>query len=474
MKDLFPGHYRPSQDDFEQLWQASTFVLDANILLGLYRLPQQTSEQFLDILDSISDRIWVPYYAAMEYQVNRLGVIAEQKGKFSEVRSVVENAKSNLLSELSKLRLKKRHSTIDPDPLVAEIGESIERFLQNLEELDKAHEMLTGEDPIRTRIDQILDGRIGDPPKSQADLDRIYVEGEIRYERQVPPGYMDSEKPDDDVNSLFYSDIIFKKKFGDLLIWKEILDFAVINKPASVILVTDDEKEDWWLLSSRSGNRVISPRPELVAEFKKYSGADSRFYMYNSEQFLKWSRRYLQSEFSDDLIAQVQDIKQVFSSAGGDSDLVRAPGQAIEHAVIVWLMSAHPGSVIVGGDSTDEFDFVHFNERDERTGYIVKSLSGRSLYGKLTVLSQHMIALRSAILASAIDKGVLVYIVPDDDSALSSAYSRARSFLPYPDYLSVVIGIVRKINPRVYVDDDDPESGYEFEPRYFVSSSEAD
>ena len=62
MRDLFPGYYAP--EDFQELWDKATFVLDANVLLNLYRFPKPAAEELLRVLDKVSDRLWVPYISS--------------------------------------------------------------------------------------------------------------------------------------------------------------------------------------------------------------------------------------------------------------------------------------------------------------------------------------------------------------------------------------------------------------------------
>lgn len=81
MKKLFPGFYQPTDTEFKKLWEKCTFVIDANVLLNLYRYPEEAKADLLKVFGKISDRLWLPYQAALEYQKNRLIVIAEQRSR---------------------------------------------------------------------------------------------------------------------------------------------------------------------------------------------------------------------------------------------------------------------------------------------------------------------------------------------------------------------------------------------------------
>ena len=45
MKDSFPGYYRPTENEFAEMWESCLFVLDANVLLNLYRYSVDTREE---------------------------------------------------------------------------------------------------------------------------------------------------------------------------------------------------------------------------------------------------------------------------------------------------------------------------------------------------------------------------------------------------------------------------------------------
>lgn len=52
MRDLFPGFYRPSEEEFHRVWQEGIFVLDTNVLLNLY-YPEEARNEFLNLMRNI-------------------------------------------------------------------------------------------------------------------------------------------------------------------------------------------------------------------------------------------------------------------------------------------------------------------------------------------------------------------------------------------------------------------------------------
>jgi hypothetical protein len=188
MKEAFHSFYPFSDDEYAVLWNECLFVLDASFLCNLYRLPEKAQRELLGILSLLSDRLWVPYHAALEFQRNRLAVIADQKKKFSEVRKLFDETRRKFNADISKLQLKKRHSLIDPDREMLEFG---------AQQLD-----VSGSDPLLEKLDELLSFKIGSAPNSQEEIDTINEEGKIRYERRIPPGYMDSAKPVFDIERM--------------------------------------------------------------------------------------------------------------------------------------------------------------------------------------------------------------------------------------------------------------------------------
>lgn len=370
MKDSLIGFYRPSDEEFKAIWNKATFVLDANVLLNLYRYPSKARKDLTGALAKLSDRLWLPYQAALEFQRNRLLVIAEQKKKFVDVRNLIEETKVNLHTQIGNLQLKKRHSSIDVEDFLGGFENLTKTFLENLGKLDEAQRNVSDVDEMRAEIDSILSGKIGAATFDQNMLNDIYKQGEVRYGIEMPPGYMDAKKEKtNEPDSFQYGGLIYRRKFGDLILWKQLLAHAKAKTIKYLVLLTDDEKEDWWWSVESQGKKKMGPRPELVEEMKREGQVDF-FYMYNSEQFLQYSKQYLQAEVSDESISQVREIRMFRTSARSFEDMQRFVSAA-EEAVFEWLTAQHPASKI----EINKYGFPDFVVSDETTlpaGYELK------------------------------------------------------------------------------------------------------
>jgi hypothetical protein len=431
------GFYRPSEDEFKAIWNGAIFVLDANVLLNLYRYPTKASQDLLGALGKLSDRLWLPYQAALEYQRNRLGVIAEQKKRFADVRTLIDDTKTKLNSQISSLQLKKRHSSIDVEEFLSGFESLTKAFLETLRKLEEAQPNVFDDDQMRNSIDDLLSGKIGPITFDQIMLNELYKEGERRYEVEMPPGYMDAKKEKSgEPDSFQYASLVYKRKFGDLVLWKQIISYTKEKAVRCLVLLTDDEKEDWWWAVDSQGEKRIGPRPELVEEIKREGQVDY-FYMYNSEQFLKYSKEYLQAEVSEESISQVREVRLIRTVPRSVEDLQRFAFQA-EEAVFEWLVSQHPASR-VEKNRMGFPDFILYNDEGQGTGFEVKVLRDpRHVLLRLkdtTYRAYYEINERGL-------QGVTIVIVMETIEGLDEAVRLSRRHRDLPANVKILFGLI--------------------------------
>jgi hypothetical protein len=307
MKEIFNGFYSPDEKDFAEIWADGIFIFDTNVLLNLYRYPEALRADFSKVIEQLQGRVWLPFHVALEFQRNRNLEIANQKTRFRDVEKIVDQAYTSTKKELDNLYLKKRHSKIDPDPFLNELNKLVTGFKEELSNLQEDQPSVSENDAIRDLIDKLFENKVGPPPESQKDIDDISTEGDKRYKALIPPGYKDASKGTD---SFSYGGITYQNKYGDLIVWKQIIQHAKNNDIKNVVLVTDDNKEDWWWFCKEGANKKLGPRPELISEISKEAGV-SNFYLYNSERFLQFSSEYLKSGVSEESLIQVRDITKI-------------------------------------------------------------------------------------------------------------------------------------------------------------------
>ncbi len=285
MKNLFPGYYKPSDEEFHQMWQECIFAFDANMLLNIYRYTSETQESFFMILDRLKDRIWIPHQAAIEFYKNREAVIEGQIKLYEEVNKLIDDAYKNLEKQLI---VHKKHVSINFETILESIMNGIKSAKELLESNKKNHPDYSISDALRDKIAELFDGKVGSNFDNKR-LSEVYEKAEQRYAVYKPPGFADSKKPIPD-------------KYNDVVIWFQLIEFAKTQgKP--IIFVTDDRKDDWWL---KKNGKTVAPQPELTNEIQKEAKVD--FYMYHSEQFIKYASEFLKITDKESAIQEVEDI----------------------------------------------------------------------------------------------------------------------------------------------------------------------
>ncbi len=76
--DDFRGYRVPTDADLTGSLRTATVVVDANVLLNLYRYNEATRDDLLGVLRHLGDRLWVPHQVVREFWRNRLGVLASR------------------------------------------------------------------------------------------------------------------------------------------------------------------------------------------------------------------------------------------------------------------------------------------------------------------------------------------------------------------------------------------------------------
>lgn len=257
-------------EEFKELWESSPLVvLDTNGFLNLYRYSTDTTNQILKILDTIPiEQFWLPAQVVHEYKKNRQAVITREHSKYKEVTKEVERimlvTKNDIDKQFSKFNKFRFPKVKDFEAKIYAAIESIKEesknYKEEIKDEVKQNEKMLSDDNVKEFIDYlVINERVGDPFDT-IQLLQIYSEGEQRYQYKLPPGYMDLEKDKTDNTK--------RDKFGDLILWKQLLNFAQENNDG-IIFITNDEKEDWWILDKN--DIPLRPRDELFEEFKEYS-----------------------------------------------------------------------------------------------------------------------------------------------------------------------------------------------------------
>ena len=281
MRNKFPGYYRPTEDEFKDLWENGLFVFDTNVLLDLFRYSDETVNALIDNISNLGMRVWIPYRVSLEYHRNLNEVISSQINSYKRTIETLEEFKK-------QLDAKRSHPFLD-NKLHDEIRAFCEKFDSVLSDKKDEVELLITENLIKEKISSLLDDKVGDGFE-KAKIEEICSDGVKRYADKCPPGYMDCKGKQG------------IEMYGDLVIWNEIIEKSKAEN-SNIILITGDVKEDWFLKHS---GKTLGPRPELIHEFR--TETNKLFYAYPTNQFLEFSNKYFKSNIDKQVIDEVEKV----------------------------------------------------------------------------------------------------------------------------------------------------------------------
>jgi hypothetical protein len=427
MIDSFKGYYKLTEKEFEDLWKNCLFIFDTNIYLDLYRLPETGKKEYLSLLKRLNSRLWVPYNVALEFFRNRLVVINKLDKDFYENITFVEELKQKI--EKNDQEFKKRHPLIssNTDFLIKKIIPLLDQYRNKLIEEKEKNPDLKKLDTNLSEIDNLIKDKIGDSYDKQK-LDEICKLGIQRYKVECPPGYEDEKK--NDVEFYFKNNdfVSYEAKFGDLIIWNQIIDFVNFKDVKNLIFVTADDKEDWWL---EFGGKKLGPRPELLQEIFSKTNIE-RFYLYNSENFLANAKIHLEFKVSEELIQQVIVATQY---AGDEYSPFRSMAPKL---FFKWLSDNCPIEEIQINNNEDLPDFVRRTAFGSY-GYELKYYNGTDFgfYKNSMVLGKQILEANKEL-----DDLTLVFVSKKPKPELfDRLYNEVRKF----EKMKIIFGCIKMI-----------------------------
>lgn len=285
MKKIFKEYHQFTKQEFQQLWKDCLFVFDTNTLLNMYRYSRETVNAYFNVLNELKKKkqLWIPYQVGYEFYENRINVISKYEKSYDEILSIIEKAKNDIEVKY------KDHPFLDLGKIKKMINGGLSSVINKIEHANKEHPKWLEKDEVLEKLNQLFEGNIGNNYDEQK-LKEIKKEGKERYEKKIPPGFKDDDKPED-------------IKYGDLILWYQIIDKARESKKP-IILISGDVKEDWWL--EKDGKRLM-PLPQLKKEISDKAGVG--FHIYTADRFLEYYKTD-KKEIDDRTIEEVRKIRK--------------------------------------------------------------------------------------------------------------------------------------------------------------------
>lgn len=293
MKKQFAEYYDLPNERIKEIWDNSLIVLDTNVLLNLYRYNEEARNEFINIIKSYKERLWIPYQVGFEFHRNRESIIIKNKAAYRLVKDKLTEQLDKFVNFLNSNGDLTRHPYIDTKDIQKRVTQFSASISKTLDKQQNEHPDYSQNDDILNAITELFDGRVGGD-FADKDIEAIYKEGEKRYANKVPPGYCDEKNKKDKGK---------RRLYGDLIVWKQTINHCK-ELEKDIIFITDDHKPDWW---DEIGGKH-TPRKELIREFIDSTGQN--ILIYDSSRFLDYAKRRNKVKVSPKTIREVEKVKQ--------------------------------------------------------------------------------------------------------------------------------------------------------------------
>ena len=260
-----------SLEEERSLLLNATIVFDTNILLNFYKYSSKTREDACNTIETIKDRLFLPYQVGLEYYNNRERIIREQKDLAHNLKKEIDNCFD------VKLNL------IEQSDFYSIIQEHRRKIKEEIDEKNKERPQFEP-DNIRQFWEKMYEGKTSPEPSIQEKID-LCSSFQKRYELGIPPGFKDESKK--------------HNLYGDAFIWLDILKYAKNNKQ-DIIFVSEDIKSDW----IKDGSLKI----ELIKEFQSETGRKIKHYTFKT--FLKKIAKELKIKLSQTTKTELKSLEE--------------------------------------------------------------------------------------------------------------------------------------------------------------------
>lgn len=268
-----------TESDFVKYWNDGIIILDTSVLLFLKQCDKKLAIDIIDIFMFKRENIWIPAHIEEEFNNNKQQerIKSGSCGRINEFKKRLNNSidkVKNTFNELSQETLSEGYDTLSEVLGQVDINSM---FFNLLSQFESKVSTLTDENRefLRSGIVETFYNIVFSKtatPLSEKEILSIEEEGTLRYQEQIPPGYKDKKKNNEN-------------DYGDLIIWKEILKKSKEqNKP--ILFITRDKKIDWFILN---GKDIKSPRQELFEEVKEHCGIFKDVNIVYLDDFIKMS-----------------------------------------------------------------------------------------------------------------------------------------------------------------------------------------
>ncbi|WP_414938177.1 PIN-like domain-containing protein [Amycolatopsis sp. cmx-11-51] len=304
LADSFEGYLTPTDQNYKDILNSGVVVLDANVLLNLYRYAPATREDLLAVLEKLGERLWIPHQVAHEFWKNRENALGDLKKVTKEAVTTLNDLSSQASEALASWANRISLNEERRDRVSAPIKEGFESAVKSINDLGdlegKNGHWDTNKDQLLASVEALLTGKVGNR-LTEIEEASARKEAERRIAANEPPGFKDAKKDD---------------PCGDYLFWLQTLQEAR-RREVDLLIVTDDSRSDDWY--RRQGGKTRGPRLELIHEMREFS--NSRLYMMRTQSLLYHAGRALQVDVRPSSVEEAAQLSEQSSLTSKEATL---------------------------------------------------------------------------------------------------------------------------------------------------------
>lgn len=345
-----------SKETIELNADNTIIVMDTNVWLGLYKIPIPALHIILASLNELEGKIWIPNQVYTEFYRNVTQHKEEFLNKYSAIRSKASGnlteAKNSISQALKNISYGSEEIESIKKELEDSVSRTIQKFKNDLTPIDEKYLIEIEGLGLPNSIEELFEraySSSSNVPLTKFELIKICEEGELRFKYNLGPGKTDKGKksPPDKRISKENEWLETMRKYGDLIIWKEILKIIEGNE-VNLLFIEDEKKADWW--ESYTHRKIAV---ELVQEFHSVTKENSKFIMMSFSDFL--TKYNSQLEFIapiDQLMNNFRNIKKIIECIEKNiSDIILK--KIDEYIYDIFDVDLFEGVTVFGGSVND-------------------------------------------------------------------------------------------------------------------------
>jgi len=225
--------------------------IDTSFLMWATKIGPASRCELLDWLRTeLGDRVHVPTWAAHEYLRHHVAgtIVEELDHKAAELSGLVNGSFNYFRPFLDDPALPAAEAY---DRLRASAREAINTF----DRIVKSARGWRRAYPDHAKdVIEFINERVLDVDELFEDVTESAAEGAARYEGRVPPGFKDRNKKGSSGGDFENDSIDGANRYGDLIFWKEAIKHAQANSAKAIIILTNDQKNDWRMGGGTNAN----------------------------------------------------------------------------------------------------------------------------------------------------------------------------------------------------------------------------